>query len=100
MKKHLIFKKRNKGIFVMELAVPFYMGFLVYFILKSTATADVLVSSLLAQFFMVFYTPYITMVSTRFIVTSMVEDKQTKMRETLRLMSLSRMNYALSFLCY
>lgn len=40
------------------------------------------------------------MISTRFIVTSMVEDKATKMRETLRLMSLSRMSYMLSFFVY
>ena len=49
---------------------------------------------------MMFYTPYITIMSTRFIVTSMVEDKATKMRETLRLMSLSRMSYMLSFFVY
>ena len=49
---------------------------------------------------MVFYTPYITLISTRFIVSTMVEDKKTKMRETLRLMSLSRLNYALSFFIY
>ena len=33
----------------------------------------------------------------RFIIQAMVEDKVNKMRESLRLMSLSRMSYTLSF---
>ena len=38
------------------------------------------------------------MFSIRFIMGSIIEDKQTKMRETLRMMSLSQFSYALSFL--
>jgi ATP-binding cassette subfamily A (ABC1) protein 3 len=100
MRKHLIFKKRSKKMFTMELIMPIYMGGIIYFILSAYESMPVDISSVLAQFFMVFYTPYITMMSTRFIVTSMVEDKETKMRETLRLMSLSRFNYCLSFFVY
>ena len=39
-----------------------------------------------------------SMLSTRFIMGSIIEDKRTKMRETLRMMSLSQFSYALSFL--
>ena len=100
MKKHLIFKKRAKKMFAMELIMPAYMGAIIFYIFYTLKDADSGTKSLLAQFLMIFYTPYITFMSTRFIVTSMVEDKETKMRETLRLMSLSRLNYCLSFFVY
>ena len=34
MKKHLIFKKRQKGMYVMELLTPVYVGGIIYLILK------------------------------------------------------------------
>ena len=92
--------------FAFELIIPIYMGLIIFFILRSVgadpdATPEAKSSAgILSQFFMVFYTPYITMINVRFIVTSMVEDKKTKMRETLRLMSLSRWNYTMSFFVY
>ena len=46
---------------------------------------------------MVIFTPYITFLSSRFIIQSMVEDKNTKMKESLKLMSLSRTAYASSY---
>ena len=48
-------------------------------------------------FDMVFFTPYIFMFTSRFIITNIVEDKAKGMREALRLMSVSRLSYALSF---
>ena len=33
MRKHLIFKKRDKKNFAMELIVPIYMGGIIYYIL-------------------------------------------------------------------
>ena len=50
--------------------------------------------------FVTFLLPNLTFVTSRFILQQVVEDKQTKMRETLRLMSLSRLAYALSYLIF
>jgi ABC-type Na+ efflux pump permease subunit len=55
---------------------------------------------LLMPLFMSLYVPNVTSIAARFILQSIVEDKQTKMRETLRLMSLSQFSYALSYLIF
>ena len=55
-----------------------------------------------------FFMPYILMftipnastVNARFIIQSLVEDKAKKVRETLRLMSLSRFSYGVSIFLY
>lgn len=44
--------------------------------------------------------PSIFSVGQRFILQSMVEDKMNKMRESLRLMSLSRFSYTLSIFLF
>ena len=36
----------------------------------------------------------------RFLISSIVEDKQTKMRETLRIMGLSRLSYGFSIFLF
>ena len=50
--------------------------------------------------FMSLYVPNVTSIAARFILSSMVEDKDTKMRETLRLMSLSQFSYAISLFIF
>ena len=55
---------------------------------------------MIVPFTFVMMIPNLTSISARFILQSMVDDKQTKMRETLRLMSLSRGSYAFSFILF
>lgn len=48
-----------------------------------------IVRDIILPFLLCVYVPNLTALSARFILQTMVEDKQTKMRETLKLMSLS-----------
>ncbi len=54
----------------------------------------------LIPFNLVFFAPYIFMFQSRFIIQSIVEDKKTNMKETLRLMSLTRFAYSMSFFIF
>jgi ABC-type polysaccharide/polyol phosphate export permease len=96
LRKHWLLKKKMKGQLLWELLTPCMMGLLLQYMSKAFAENAGLAATMM-PFFMVFYTPYITLMPSRFIIQSMVEDKATKMRETLRLMSLSRTSYAMSF---
>jgi len=49
---------------------------------------------------MCLYVPNLTAISSRFLIQTIVDDKQTKMRETLRIMSLSQLSYAFSFFIF
>lgn len=44
--------------------------------------------------------PNLSSMNARFVIQTMVEDKEKKVRETLRLMSLSPYSYGLSFLLF
>ena len=44
--------------------------------------------------------PFMTNIGAKFILHTMLEDKQNKMKETLRLMSLSNISYGLSFMIF
>jgi hypothetical protein len=44
--------------------------------------------------------PNVTNINARFILQTMVEDRENKVRETLKLMSLSRNSYGLSYLIF
>lgn len=57
-------------------------------------------ASFLNPLLLSFYIPNLTAFASRFIIQSMVEDKANKMRESLRLMSLDKMGYALSFVLF
>lgn len=101
MRKHFKQKKKMKGGLVMELIFPVYMGGLLYYIVsayhgKDTTPELLAIGTKIIPFFVIMYTPYITVISTRFIVKIMVEDKVNKMRETLKLMSLSNLSYSMS----
>ena len=94
LRKHWLLKKKMKGQLLWEIVTSFMMGLLLQYMGDSLGRG---LAATMMPFFMVFYTPYITLMPSRFIIQSMVEDKATKMRETLRLMSLSRTSYAMSF---
>lgn len=55
------------------------------------------VGKILMPIFLVMFIPNLCSISMRFVLFSMVDDKRTKMRETLRMMSLSRLSYTMSF---
>jgi len=46
------------------------------------------------------YIPNLTAFSSRFLIQTIVDDKQNKMRETLRLMSLTQFSYGLSYVLF
>jgi len=48
-------------------------------------------------FMMAIYIPQISALSARFIMQSMVQEKETKVRESLKIMSLSSRGYILSY---
>lgn len=67
---------------------------------SSFTYALALIQSAVLPLLMSIYVPLLTTISSRFILQSMVQDKQNKMRETLRLMSLSQVSYALSYFLF
>jgi hypothetical protein len=73
-----------------EIFMPALFGYIVRTIAGSLGKDDNLeLKMVLIPFFVVLYVPQISALVARFLIQSLVEDKQTKMRETLRLMSLS-----------
>lgn len=50
--------------------------------------------------FLTFYLPNVSSVSSRFILQSLVTEKQQKIRETLKLMGLSTESYGLSYMLF
>ena len=44
--------------------------------------------------------PFLTQIGAKFILQTMLEEKQNKMKQTLELMSLSSLSYGLSFLVF
>jgi hypothetical protein len=102
MEKHLIMKKRTKNQLKWELINPFIVGLLLKLVCnayksKKHPEGNDLNGAMIIPFDLVFFSPYIFMFLSRFIIQSIVEDKKTNMKETLRLMTLSRFSYALSF---
>jgi hypothetical protein len=80
---------------------PFIVGFLLKLICNTYAKkhpqGNDMSGAMIIPIDLVFFAPYIFMFLSRFILQSIVEDKKTNMKETLRLMSLSRFSYAISF---
>ena len=114
--KNIILKKRNMCNLVFELVFPFGCGLILFYIgymfrcdpnnypdtpgycdtdvAKRTART---VNSIMIPIIMTLAIAIIFSFSGRFILTNIVADKETKMRETLRIMSLSRLSYASSY---
>lgn len=57
-------------------------------------------STSLVPLVLMFYIPTFNSFSVRFIMQQIVEEKQQKIRETLKLMSLTIYSYGLSYMCY
>jgi len=59
-----------------------------------------MVRDLMIPFFITTLIPNLTSLMSRFIIQSLVEEKQNKMKETLSLMSLSSFSYAISYIIF
>ena len=90
--KNWIIKKRMKGQIFYEVGFPIIWGLLMNWLFSSMARSPDNIA-----FFFLLIMANIFAIPARFIMTNMVQDKQTKMRETLRIMSLERVPYSLSY---
>jgi hypothetical protein len=111
MYKNYLIKSRNKKGVIMELLFSVLFGYVIQLTTKGLKCSEdpcppdeyqnlLIQKSIQVPMFVTFLLPNLTFVTSRFILQQVVEDKQTKMRETLRLMSLSRLAYALSYLIF
>jgi len=92
-----------KGHIIWEFLLPAIIGgFMLY--MSYNLDGDSMYLILARDFYMPFLfcvmIPNLTSLSSKFILQSLVEDKQTKMRETLRLMSLTPWAYAVSYFLF
>lgn len=99
----------TKGMIFAEFFSPIMFAFVFYGIGGALACDDggtsarqqcVASRSFFMPYIMMFTVPNASSVNARFIIQSLVEDKEKKVRETLRLMSLSRLSYGLSIFVY
>ena len=94
-------KKVNKCRTVIELLLPLIFGFIiglsVYYshITPSTVNVD---SVLTFWILILFFGPFMYIQGVIFILNQMVADRETKMRETLKIMGLGRVSYGMSYL--
>mmetsp|Transcript_41163 Transcript_41163/g.62589 ORF Transcript_41163/g.62589 Transcript_41163/m.62589 type:complete len:181 (-) Transcript_41163:2888-3430(-) len=113
MHKHKILKGRMKGGLIAEFIMPILYGVIILWMAtlwdcdKKYGNCDPDVQQQMKDFgyafmplMMCIYVPNLSAISSRFLIQSMVEDKQNKMRETLRIMSLSQFSYGLSFFLF
>ena len=56
--------------------------------------------NLIVPFLLVVYIPNLVSLSAKFVLSNIVLDKQTKMRETLKIMSLTRFSYTISYFLF
>jgi len=104
IKMNIKAKLRKKVSFFFEIAVPIFIG---YYIKKLTDKAKenidpndqdqkmyikMLIPLVLNFFISLVYSP-----SVSFVVSGLVKDKETKMKENLKIMGLSRLSYSLSY---
>mmetsp|Transcript_17873 Transcript_17873/g.30363 ORF Transcript_17873/g.30363 Transcript_17873/m.30363 type:complete len:526 (+) Transcript_17873:60-1637(+) len=106
MKKHYLLKKRMKGQIVWEVLQPLMLGgimrYFTYKMKEEYGSLDQIDENsiflvLLMPLFICTFVPNVSAIGMRFLIQSLIEDKQNKMRETLRMMSLTQFSYALSF---
>lgn len=107
LKKNILLKRRMKGQMVWEILLPVLIIVYMKFVLVNACSdqdcdpqeqsqADA-ISNLVNPIVVTLVVPSIFSVGQRFVLQTMVDDKVTKMRETLRLMSLSQAVYSFSF---
>jgi phage shock protein PspC (stress-responsive transcriptional regulator) len=94
-------KKANKCRTVTELLVPLVFGFItglaVYYSKIEPSTVNI--ESILTFWLLIlFFTPFMYIQGVIFILNQMVADRETKMRETLKIMGLGRVSYGMSYL--
>ena len=107
MVKHLLNKKREKGLLVWELVFPVLIVFYIRFLTRNSCDSSECDAKeqmnakirlgIANPIIMSMVVPSIFSIGQRYILQSMVYDKNNKMRETLRLMSLSQFSYAISY---
>ena len=118
--KNIILKKRNCCSLVFELCFPFGCGLTLWYIGElwkcdpekykdnphyppNYCDTDISkrssrsINSIFIPIMLTIAIAIIFSFSGRFILTNIVHDKETKMRETLRIMSLSRFSYLMSY---
>ena len=105
--KNYLIKRRKKKEMVMEFMFAALFGYVIYISTMAykcddpcTDTTILIGKSIMMPMYVVFFLPNLTFVTSRFILQQIVEDKQNKIRETLRLMSLSRFAYAFSYFLF
>ena len=67
LRKHWLLKKKMKGQLLWEILTPFMMGLLLQYMGDALSNSRGLAATMM-PFFMVFYTPYITLMPSRFII--------------------------------
>ena len=102
LKKNYILKKRMKGSLVYEILFPVLYGWLTKYAAKKFHCEDCSpevynIGYAIIPFILCLLIPNLTGIASRFLIQTIVDDKQTKMRETLRIMSLTQMSYGVSF---
>jgi hypothetical protein len=112
MWNHWIRKKRGKGTLMFEFILPLIYGGTLYAVNQAfncpagQTCSEKEMNEKQAQrnfmlpFLMVFFIPNIIGTAGTFIIKTMVVDKENKMRDTLKLMSLSHHAYAWSYLIF
>lgn len=102
MRKHYLSKKRMKKMLCCEILQPIIFGVLLYllpYLVEWTdGQGDDYSRQLLLPMFFAFFLPNVSSVASRFIAQSLVTEKQQKIRETLKLMSLTTKSYGLSYM--
>jgi hypothetical protein len=94
-------KKVNKCRTITELLVPLIFGFIIGLAVKYshiTPSAYNIDSVLTFWLLILFFAPFMYIQGVIFILNQMVADRETKMRETLKIMGLGRVSYGMSYL--
>ena len=107
--KNYLLKKRTKGQLIFEFLVPILIVIYIKLVLPSECQSEngqecseeqaelqARIRSISNPLVMALVVPSIFSVGQRFILQGMVEDKVNKMRDSLRMMSLSRISYTMS----
>jgi len=106
MIKGLKIKWRNEKSIVWEMLLPVLYGYILKMVSESFECVDckesdiemiIIVKSVIMPFLMALYIPQISALNARFIMQSMVMEKSTKIRESLKLMSLTSRSYVMSY---
>lgn len=92
LRKNFIIKKRLWKQTIWEFIIPVFFSYILSFAKADNSTSNIYVVLLIAL-----AVPTAFQATCRFILMQMVVDKETKMRETLRIMSMKSAAYGLSY---